>query len=458
MRPMMSPRRRLSGVVALGLLASLLTAVAPSASSAASPTPPAPSAARPRCTVSAKLVNSCRPWLGAESGGYTSGGFKASMLEHEARIGRRLDIVHEYLGVNVVLTPDIVSLAKRPGTMALVNWKVADKWADAGGRNSTLNAQIDAMARSIKRLGRTKIFLTVHHEPENNVSPGGEPSCTTTPFKGTAGSTAAYVQMWHNVRARFNALRVNNVVWVMNYMGWKGWNCIIKPLWPGNAYVDWVMFDPYPKKATWTAFVGEFYRFLIASNDAAHNFMSKPWGLAEFGYVGSSQAAAYKMYDDARRDLRNNLFPRLKAYVVWDNDLLASHDDRVGYSETGVKDPVEQAHYNAFANDSRLRGNGVAGAVDRTAPTRPARLRAMARRHQVTLTWRASRDRIGVTSYALYRGTSRNRLARYRVLGKVTRFTDRNVLKGTRYVYRVRAVDAAGNWSRPSRKVSARAR
>jgi hypothetical protein len=58
----------------------------------------------------------------------------------------------------------------------------------------------------------------------------------------------------------------------------------------------------------------------------------------------------------------------------------------------------------------------------------------------------------------MYRGTSRNRLAKYRVLGKVTRHTDRNVLKGKRYVYRVRAVDAAGNWSRPSRKVSARAR
>ena len=54
-------------------------------------------AAEPVCTISAKLVNSCRPWLGAESGRYGVTGFRARMLEHEARIGRQVDIVHAYL-------------------------------------------------------------------------------------------------------------------------------------------------------------------------------------------------------------------------------------------------------------------------------------------------------------------------------------------------------------------------
>ena len=56
----------------------------------------------PACTISAKLVNSCRPWLGAESGGYGVTGFRARMLEHEARIGRQVDIVHAYLGAGNV--------------------------------------------------------------------------------------------------------------------------------------------------------------------------------------------------------------------------------------------------------------------------------------------------------------------------------------------------------------------
>ena len=92
--------RRVVGAAVLGLVMSVLTTIAPLS---------APVASGVECTVSAKLVNSCRAWLGAESGGYISGGFKAMMLEHENRAGRRLDIVHEYLGVNAVLTSDVVA-------------------------------------------------------------------------------------------------------------------------------------------------------------------------------------------------------------------------------------------------------------------------------------------------------------------------------------------------------------
>jgi fibronectin type 3 domain-containing protein len=356
-----SSRRLTAALVVLGFLTTVLTVVVSSS-------PPVARAAGPVCTISTKLVNSCRPWLGAESGGYGTSNFRPAMLEHEARIGRKLDIVHEYLGVGAVLTNDVVTLATRPSTIALVNWTVVNRWADGDGRSATANAQIDRMAASIKALGSTKIMLTLFHEPENNISPGGDPACPALAFSGGSGAVTDYVNMWHNVRARFDELGVNNVVWVMNYMGWQGWNCVVRSLWPGNDHVDWVMWDPYPKNATWTSFVNMFYNFLLANNDAEHDFMSKPWGLAEFGYIGSSQTAAYKIYDDARANLRNNVWPRLKAYVAWDNDTSSSHDDRVGYDENGVADPVEQQHYNAFANDPLMTGDGVPDPVDSVAP------------------------------------------------------------------------------------------
>src|SRR4051812_2048065 len=123
-----SSTRRVVASLVVGVVTTFLSITGPTSGSAAH-------AAEQGCTISAKLVNSCRPWLGAESGGYISGGFRAQMLEHEARIGRQLDIVHEYLGPNTVLTSDVVTLAKRPGTMALVNWRVANRWADADGRS-----------------------------------------------------------------------------------------------------------------------------------------------------------------------------------------------------------------------------------------------------------------------------------------------------------------------------------
>jgi fibronectin type 3 domain-containing protein len=317
---------------------------------------PAPArAATPACTISATLVNSCRPWLGAESGGYGASALKARMTEHEARIGRPLDIVHAYFGAGAVLSPDVKSLAARPSTIALVNWRVSLDWTQADGSNADVNAQIDAMAASIKSLGTSRIMLTLYHEPEVGISPGGSPSCPTTTLKGTAGTTADYVDMWHNVRARFDALGVNNVVWVMNYLGYVTYNC--------------VALDPYPKNTSWTAVVSSFYNYLTNHSDAQHDFLSKPWGLAEFGYVGSSQPAGYAMYDEALRDLQNNVFPKLKAYVVWDNHTSTSHDDRVGYDENHVSDPVEQQHYDAFANDPALTGAAEPEPTDHTPPT-----------------------------------------------------------------------------------------
>ena len=348
------PRRAaVIGTVAALCLACLSTVVRPGV--------PTATAADPVCTVSAKLVNSCRPWVGAESGGYGPTGFRAAMLEHEARIGRQLDIVHEYLGTgNITLTNDVVTMAKRPNTIALVNWRVATRWALGDGSSATVNAQIDGMANSIKALGTTKIMLTLHHEPENDISPGGDPNCPTTTFVGTSGAVSDYVNMWHNVRARFDALGVTNVVWVMNYMGWKAWNCVVKSMWPGNDHIDWVMWDPYPRNATWTTFLNSFYNYLLANSDAEHDFTSKPWGLAEFGYVGTSQTAAYRIYDDLRANLNRGTHPRLKAYVVWDNYIRnVTNDDRVGYSASHIRDPLEQQRYNAFANDPLLKGTAV---------------------------------------------------------------------------------------------------
>ena len=247
--------------------------------------------------------------------------------------------MHAYTGVGAVLTNDIRTLAQRPATIALVNWRVSFNWALGDGRSATVNNQIDAMANSIKSLGTTKIMLSVYHEPEGSISAGGSPSCPAQNLNGTSGSTADYVNMWHNVRQRFDALGVSNVVWVMNYTGYVSGHCLTKDLWPGNDFVDWVMWDPYPKNASWTATVGSFYNYLTNNSDPDHDFLSKPWGLSEFGYVGSSQTAAYAMYDEARRNLQDGVHPRLKAYLVWDNYTSSSHDDRVGYDRDACRGP-----------------------------------------------------------------------------------------------------------------------
>ena len=225
------------------------------------------------------------------------------------------------------------------------------------------------MANSIKSLGSTKIMLVIHHEPEKNISAGGSASCPNLSFNGTSGSTTDYVGMWRNVRARFDALGVDNVVWVMNYMGYPTWDCVVEDLWPGNDYVDWVMWNPYPRNTSWTLRIGHFYDLLTAKSDAEHDFLSKPWGLGEFGYQGTNQAVGYATYAEARANINNGVHPKLKAYVVWDNKISTSLDNRVGYTLGGVKDPLEQTHYNALVNDPMLMGPAVPEPTDQVPPT-----------------------------------------------------------------------------------------
>ena len=88
---------------------------------------------------------------------------------------------------------------------------------------------------------------------------------------------------------------------------------------------------------------------------------------------------------------------------------------------------------------------------DTTPPTAPVGLAASASAGQIALTWTASTDNVGVTSYRVSRdgtviGTSPS-----------TNYTDSSVVAGTTYAYTVAALDAAGNVSLPSNTATAQA-
>lgn len=334
--------RVIRGVAALALVAGGLVETTTAG-------PPAPVAAAD-CTVTPELVNPCRPWLGVVAGSYpgTSGGVRAQYEAHEARIGKQVDVVHTYKNVgNVTLTADERYFADR-GAIVYINWKPASKWAQAGGGNATVNAQIDTLAREIKALGSHRVMLSIHGEPERVTSIG---SSACPGLKGSTGSPAEYRAMWANVQARFDALGASNVVWVMNYLGYQGWDCLFPELWPGNDRVDWITWDPYLQSGMrWDTEIGYFYDALERETDAAHAFTSKPWGLAEYAsWRGAPQSDAYRMYDDAKASLESGRYPRLKLYEIYDM-VNSGTDMRVGYTGAGVSDPVEQQRYDAFAH------------------------------------------------------------------------------------------------------------
>lgn len=306
------------------------------------------------CTVSSKLVNACRPWLGGTANYYKEGGKgKQNQIQYlEKRIGRQLDVVHSYHGVgDNALSDDDRYFATRSGTIVWTNWKPAEPWKEATGGNAQVNAGIDAMARSIKSVAPHKIMLAIYHEPEDQVTPGSVAACKEYSNKPKAGTPEDYRAMWANVRKRFGAAGVQNVVWVMNYMGFPKWNCMTDALWPGNNLVDWVVWDAYGRNATLPEPQMHMYDYLSSHSDAAHNYLSKPWGLGEWGVTGP-QAHVYQQYANMKAALDTNRMPRLKLWSIWDSKDKA--DFRVGYDGTGQPDPKEQAAFNAFAQDPRF--------------------------------------------------------------------------------------------------------
>jgi uncharacterized membrane protein YgcG len=315
------------------------------------------------CTVTDKLVNPCRPWLGAAANNYpqAASDSKSQLLYHEQRIGRQLDLIHTYhpVGSNQLSTTDKY-FAQRDGTYLFANWKPAAVWADAGGGNATTNAGIDQMANSIKSIAPKKIFLTIHHEPENDVT-SGAPGCST--FKGSAGTPTDYKNMWQNVRNRFDALGVNNVVWAMDYMNYSLWDCMVNDMYPGDNLVDWVVFNAYAGTSLdFYTNASHFYNILVNNSNSSHNYTSKPWGIVEWG-IGKSATSAQRSayFDQAKAVMDNNSLPNLKLYMVYDSRDQGSNtgdSSRVAYDGNDVYQPDQAAHYSAFANDPKITGNG----------------------------------------------------------------------------------------------------
>jgi chitodextrinase len=111
--------------------------------------------------------------------------------------------------------------------------------------------------------------------------------------------------------------------------------------------------------------------------------------------------------------------------------------------------------YQLAARD--LAGNtasasvSTGGTVDTTTPGAPSNLTATATAYtNVSLSWGASTDNVGVTGYTVLR----NGTAVATLPGTTVSYTDTGLTPGTGYNYQVTASDAAGNVSQPSNTLS----
>ena len=145
----------------------------------------------------------------------------------------------------------------------------------------------------------------------------------------------------------------------------------------------------------------------------------------------------------------------VQSYTIYRGGVAVGTSTTLAYTDS-TPPPGKTSTYTVRARDAAGNlsavSNSVTAAVpaDTTPPTMPTSLRLTAGTKQIVVAWNASSDNVGVQNYYLYRAN-----AKYRLLGKVTSFTDTGLVTGNKYTYKVYAIDAAGNWSSPSASVSA---
>ncbi|WP_412540572.1 DNRLRE domain-containing protein [Longispora sp. K20-0274] len=288
--------------------------------------PPAPA-----CTVGPKLVPTCGILTGVAPAAHTNQPRDQAMREFEATAGRPQQIFHHYhRGEELFPTPWEVALAREPGheRLLFLNWKPLMRWDRVAAGD--YDRVIDRLAAHIRSTYTDPFYLTVHHEPENDV----------IAREGSGMTARDYAAMFRHVVERLRAKGVTNAVTVMCYMSYVPWN--VQPwfgdLYPGDDVIDWVSWDVYAYSEAgfgYGDFVEMVNRTLVGKSWpgiyswAARTFPDKPLMVAEWGVWQSGGNPGHKPWFFATTADQMALFPRVKALVYFDSPNAEGRDSRI---------------------------------------------------------------------------------------------------------------------------------
>ncbi len=198
---------------------------APSGDSAASTPPSLP------YNMSGLLDPAGGKFFGVEAEGAPS---LAPVTSFAASVGKRPDLIGQYVAWNSSFDPRAVTTAWSYGALYYLAWEPYNisLQAIAGGQS---DAYITRFADAVRALN-LPVAISFGHEMNGNWYPWG--TAQTTP--------AEFVAAWRHIHDLFVQAGASNVIWVWNP------NIInpvpqveLRPYWPGDAYVDWVGVTGY---------------------------------------------------------------------------------------------------------------------------------------------------------------------------------------------------------------------
>ena len=314
------------------------------------PAPTAPSG----CAVDRLLVPSCGAWLGVAPGAHDhSLSRRQQLAAFEANAGRKMDVMHVYhTDGQLFPTSDEVAMARESGRkrVLFVNWKPSSSksWKAVAAGDPTVDAQIDKLSAHIKSTFPERFFLSIFHEPENDVNPTA----------GSGWTAADYRAMYRHVALRLKANGTDNAILTMVYMGFAKWGAQpwFNDLYPGHDVVDWLGYDPYASVDSDSSDFALMVNKTLGMYAGWPGFYSwaqqrvpgKPMVLAEWGVAESASNPDGKadFFRGVVADAKN--FPRLKAMVYFDSAVAHNGDTRImssAMSLAGFKDMAADPYF-----------------------------------------------------------------------------------------------------------------
>jgi Glycosyl hydrolase family 26 len=283
----------------------------------------------------AALVPSSGAYLGAFIGPRGEESLQDAVHRMESAIGRKLAIDHQYHKWDSSFPTSQESWAVGRGMIPFLNWKAQRlngetvPWSTiaSGAEDAAITAQADA----VKAFG-SPIYLTFHHEPEDDLA--------------TWGTPAEYAAAFRHVVTVFRSRDVTNVAFVWTMMSWT-----FDPrsgrdpdaYYPGHGYVDIIGVDGYnwyPGRdgATWESFQEIFQ----TSNDFAVTH-AKPWMVVETGAQEDPDQPGRKgqWFRDIVATAKG--WPLLKAVIYFDT--IKEYDWNSDSSASSLQGLVALAHH-----------------------------------------------------------------------------------------------------------------
>lgn len=318
-----------TGRLHLGLVCALISAAVGLV------TPAAADDLLPACPVSATLVPSCGAWWGVAPGVFTGLPVNQALPLAEQRMGRQVDIVHLYQqGDQQFPTAAAREMARYPQRprLLLINWKpsLEHSWAQIAA--GAVDGRLDRLAAHIRATFPERFFLTIHHEPENDVRA----------WPGSGYTADDYRNMVRHVVLGLRARGIHNAITVMTYMGAPNW---VLPwfdqLYPGDDVVDWIGLDPYADQRveTFAQLVNktrpDYPGFPGFYTWAQRAHPGKPLMVAEWGAFDRPDDQGFKQrfYDSVRQQLP--LLPAIRALVYFESPRAPRGDTRFDTSSGG---------------------------------------------------------------------------------------------------------------------------